>query len=173
MADTEGRTNIVTMNGRDFEIGAPDALTLLRALKVVGRVVQRAEADAKAIGLALFDAVSGSKKKKGAQEDNLAQIVFLFIAVLEEDDLLKFAAAMLQFKDEAEGVAWLRETGVRLTPLVQAVMKNLNQLDDVIGALQVFTPSLSGLLALRQMTTQTTAQEDPTVGPVSSEPSQT
>jgi len=152
---------VVVMNGKEFEIEAPDGLILLRVLKVVSRVLRKAEGEARAAGVALFrqaatalkadTAPEGEAKAKGedAGMGELVQAATIFLMALDQDDLLKFASAVLQFPDESYGVRWLQKNGLRLAPLVQALLYNFEQLDDVIGALQVFTPSLSSLAVLR------------------------
>lgn len=149
--------NIVPMNGKDFEIVAPDALIMLRALRVVSRVIQRADATARDRGIALFKQAAEAVSAEGegptpmatSAADDMIQKVMVFMMTMEDDDLLTFATAVLQMPDEAAGKRWLKKYGLRLAPLVRALMLNLEQMDDVIEALKVFTPALTGLKLLK------------------------
>lgn len=141
---------VVTMHDKDFEIKPPDGLIMLRVLKVVADVGQRAEAQAKQLGVLIFNRVAQQvegQEQGGLFNDETVRSVFLFLSVLEEDDLLRLGSALLQFPDEAYGMRWLRKHGVKLTPLVHALMHNLEQVDDLVEAIRVFTPTLSGMMA--------------------------
>jgi len=166
--------NLVVMHDKEFHIEPPDGLVVLRILRTLSRVIQRAEQEAKTLGLEIFkqvtkEAADGeSTSAPMGLSDDLLQKILVFVSILEDEDLLKLGSGLLQFQDEAYGVRWLKKHGVKLAPLMQALVLNLQQLDDVVEALKVFTPTLSGL---RMMTTLSVAAKAAQDGPKPSESS--
>jgi hypothetical protein len=148
MSDTTNQAKTcIEMNGRRFEIAPPDGLIVIRTLKIIAEVLVRTEEASQELGASLaksaMDVAEG--KKDGLQ---LTQVLTL-LSVLEEDDLLRLGSALLQFRNEREGVRWLQDTGVRLTPLMQALNLNLKQCDDIVDAIEVFTGLLGAAGVLR------------------------
>lgn len=142
----EATKNAVTMNGREFTIEPPDAIVTLRLLRVVGKVGARAQKAAERLGLALFQAKQAADAEEAqSASDGVNQAMWVLLSVLEEDDLYKLGAALLQFPEERDGVRWLKKNGVQLSPLVRALMLNLEQMDDLLEAVSDFTKMLSGL----------------------------
>lgn len=135
---------VVTMHGKEFTIGPPDGVVVLRVLRIVGAVGLRAQNEAARLGRALFAAAKAGGEGEEV-ESSISQALWFFLAVLDEDDLYKLGAALLQFPDEHEGVRWLKRNGVLLGPLAKALMLNLQQMDDVMEALANFTGALKGI----------------------------
>lgn len=162
-AESVETERIVRMHDKDFKIEPPDGLILLRILKVLSRIVQRADGEGKELGVQLFGKVAAkvTEPKESASEslvsEDLVAKVLLVVSASSEDDLLKLGSALLQFPDEAYGVRWLKKHGIKLAPLMRALVLTLEQLDDVVEALRVFMPTLSGLRLLG--TAATVAQD--------------
>lgn len=135
---------------REFEIGEPNALHLLRIAQVVGNVGTRAEKVAANLGRGLWQRLGGGENPAPdtAQAD-LLNSLFPFLAALTEDDLLALMAALLQFDDAADGVRWLKKHPPRLTDVVQAVVLNLQFTDQIVAAIQNFTTLASTLRLAR------------------------
>jgi len=154
--------NLVVMNGKEFRIEPPDGIIILRVLRLLSKVIQRADSEAKALGFEIFKIAAKTVGEAGEESapsgplglsDDLLQKILVFLSVLEEEDLLKLGSAFLQFKEESYGVKWLKSKGLRLAPLMQAVVLNLQQMEDVVEALKVFTPTLTGLRLLSTLST--------------------
>jgi len=167
VVDESELDNVVLMHDKEFAIGPPDGLIVLRTLRILSRVIQRAEAEAKTIGLEIFkqvakEAAEGEETPAGPMglSDDLLQKILVFVSILEDQDLLKLGSALLQFKDESYGVRWLKKHGVKLAPLMKALVLNLRQLDDVVEALRVFMPTLTGLRMMTSLSTAAKAAQD-------------
>lgn len=124
------KRNIIVMNGEEFEIGEPDVFHMIRLTKVLGHLGLRSEK--------LINRFADSPS------DNAT--IFSVLAALSESDLRKVAAAVFQFDDEREGIRYFKEHGLKLTPLTQAIVLNIEQADDVATAFEVFTQALPDLL---------------------------
>ncbi|MBN2005812.1 MAG: hypothetical protein JXA21_20815 [Anaerolineae bacterium] len=125
------KPNTVTLNGRVFELREPDYGIVLRVLNVVGDVGLRAESTVRA---ALANPTDAS-------------LIFGLLAAMRPGDVLRLGSAVLQFPTEEEGVAWLQETGVKIAPIVQALLVNVNLSADLVAAVENFTSGIAGKAA--------------------------
>lgn len=150
---------VVVMHDREFDIRPPDGLIVIRLLQVIAEVGLRAQEKAAAFGIALFGALQAQAGEGGDEEEagvvevdrsRLLPAVFAFLSVLTEDDLLRLGAALLQFADERKGMRWLKENGVALSPLVRALVLTVQQANDLVEAIQSFTPMVSGMMVANQ-----------------------
>ncbi|HNT78084.1 MAG TPA: hypothetical protein PKH77_23980 [Anaerolineae bacterium] len=128
----------ITIAEREFVIQEPNALHLVRILRVVGKVGTQAEKAAQELGKKVL---SSLKEDSG----NLSGTVFLFLAALGEEDLLELMAALLQFEDGQEGVKWLKKHPPTINQVVQAVGLNLAHTESLTEAIQNFTQIVSSL----------------------------
>jgi len=138
----------LTVNGRMFEIGEPNALHLVRLLAVIGKVGTRAEKIAANMGKALISQVIPNTIQEGEappNQDNLAGALFPFLAALTPDDLIEFVAALLQFNDEQEGVRWLKKNPPKLGDIAQAVTLTLENIGGIAEAIANFTTAIGGV----------------------------
>jgi len=133
---------VITIDERDFEIGEPNALHLVRIAAVVGKVGTRAERVAENLGRTLIAQVSSDGNEKAP---DLSGAIFPFLAALTSDDLLDLMAALLQFDDEQEGVRWLRKHPPKLAHVVRVVALNLENVGGIVEAIQNFTAILGGM----------------------------
>lgn len=124
--------NVVILQGREFEIGEPNTGAVLTILNVIGSVGVRAEKAAVAV----------------SKNPTHRAVLMGLLAEMTEDDLIKLGAAVLQFPDGENGRAWLRKHGVRVAPLVRALMLNLQQSTDLIEAIQAFFDGIEPLSAM-------------------------
>jgi hypothetical protein len=151
MAEETETRNVVTIDGQDFEIGPPDAVSILRIARIVARVGLEADKSVRErIGVMITNAMSEEGEGDGPSEADVLPIVFSLLTVVEDDDLYKLGAAFLQFQNEVQGVRWLQEHGLPLNALVQAVMLNLSQTDDIVGAIRSFVGGVQGQVGMMQ-----------------------
>jgi hypothetical protein len=120
---------VVVMHGRTFELGEPSADVTLRILNMIASLAMRAEKHVQR----LVENPSGRA------------FAFGMLAVLGKDDLIRLGSAVLQFEDDRAGRKWLKENGVRIAPLVRALMINLQQSTDLVEAVRAFFEGLTGL----------------------------
>ena len=126
----DNNISIVEINGDEFEIGEPDVFHVLRVAKVLANLGLRSE--------------NLINRLVESPSDNAT--IMAVLASLSESDVYKVAAAAFQFDDEREGVRYFKKEGLKLTPLVQAIMLNLNKADDIATAFEVFTTALPRLM---------------------------
>lgn len=129
----------VKIKDREFEIGEPNGLHIVRALNVVGRVGTRAENVATGMGKRLFEKVTG----EAMGDKEWLGTLFPFLAALTPEEFLALMSALLQFNDEQDGVRWLSKNVPTLNDVVSVVMATLENIDGIIGAIQNFTPVFS------------------------------
>lgn len=129
----------VTIAEREFVIQEPNALHLVRILRVVGRVGTQAEKVAQDLGKKVLSGLEGE------ESGNFAGTLFLFLAALSEEDLLELMAALLQFEDTQEGVKWLKKHPPKINQVVQAVGLNLAHTESLTEAIQNFTQIVTSL----------------------------
>jgi hypothetical protein len=124
--------NVVVMHGRTFELGEPSADVTLRILNMIASLAMRAEKHVQRL----------------VENPGGRAFAFGMLAVLGKDDLVRLGSAVLQFEDDRAGRAWLKEHGVRIAPLVKALMVNLQQSTDLVEAVRAFFEGLAGLESL-------------------------
>lgn len=120
---------IIKHKEREFELKELDGILLLRVLRVLGKVVERSDGALPAL-LEVF----GSKDGAG---ENMVMPLFGLISSIEDDDLLKLAAALFQFRNEAEGVKYFSE-GLDINALMQAISANIDLTTNLVTALGSF-----------------------------------
>ncbi|MBN2004133.1 MAG: hypothetical protein JXA21_12325 [Anaerolineae bacterium] len=125
------KPNTVTLHGREFTLAEPDFGIVLRLLNVIGDVGLRAEA----------------KVRNAIMDPTDMSLIFGLLAAMHLDDALRLGSAALQFPTEEEGVAWLQEHGVKITPIVQALLINVSLSTDLVAALENFTSGITGKVA--------------------------
>jgi len=134
--------NVIHIGERTFEIGPPDALSIVRLAQVIGRVGLRAEEQAKRLGFALFEQVQAQADTQTAPakgNSNLVASIMAFLAVLTDDDFLEFTAALLQAENPRKLARALKGEKIPLSAVVSAIKLNLEQSDDIVEAIENFT----------------------------------
>ena len=126
MTETE---NTVVLNGREFHIEEPSVEITLRILKVIGKVAMRAEEAA----------------TRAIKNPNRRTLLFALLSEVDEQDLINLGSAALQFKDDREGKRWLKENGIKVAPIVDALFLNLKLSTDLVEAVQSFLTGIEGL----------------------------
>jgi len=121
--------NTVVLNGREFHIEEPSVEITLRILKVIGKVAMRAE-----------EAATRVMKSPGRRT-----LLFALLSEVDEQDLINLGSAALQFKDDREGKRWLKENGIKIAPIVDALFLNLKLSTDLVEAIQSFLTGIEGL----------------------------
>lgn len=111
---------IVTVGGREFNIGKPPIGVYLGLIKMVARIYAEGRA--------------GIVKNLGAmvtfvQEPDNLFIIARGLQGLEPEDIEELTALLLQFTDTNEGVAFVRKTGWDLTWFVEVLAANAAQLE--------------------------------------------
>jgi len=125
-------SNVVTLDGREFEIGEPTIGIVLRIIRVFGLLGVRGE---KVALRSLRSLVAGSKDQVSASG---RAVLFGMLAALQPEDLIALGSAVLQFEDDREGRKWLKAHEMRLAPLVRAMFLNLANSQDLRDSLQDF-----------------------------------
>jgi len=148
----------LTLSGKTFQIGEPNALHLVRLLSVVGKVGTRADAVALNMGKGLLSQLVSNGEEGERAPVDLKSSLFPFLAALTSDDLLVLMSALLQFDDEQDGVRWLRKNPPTLGDVIQAVSLNLENVAGITEALANFTTMIGGL-NLAGMLTRIAAEE--------------
>lgn len=133
--------NIVVLNDREFELEEPSIDVTLRILNVIGSVGLRAE----------------STVRRVVENPDSRVVVMGLLAVLSKDDLIRLGSAVLQFENDREGRKWLKKEGLKVAPLIKALMINLSLSNDLVEALgsffdgaEMITGTLEGLNAMMQ-----------------------
>jgi len=121
--------NTIVLNGREFPIEEPSVEITLRILKVIGKVAMRAE-----------EAATRVMKSPGRRT-----LLFALLSEVDEQDLINLGSAALQFKDDREGKRWLKENGIKIAPIVDALFLNLKLSTDLVEAIQSFLTGIEGL----------------------------
>ena len=124
--------NTVVLNGREFHIEEPSVEITLRILKVIGKVAMRAEEAATRV----------------IKNPNRWTLLFALLSEVDEADLINLGSAALQFKDDREGKRWLKENGIKVAPIVDALFLNLKLSTDLVEAVQSFLTGIEGLGAM-------------------------
>ncbi len=133
MTEEQATDNVVQYGEREFALEEPTAGMVLRILNVIGSVAIRAE----------------TAVRRVMQEPTGRAVLFGLLAVLSESDLIRLGSAVLQFEDDRKGRKWIKEQGVQVAPLVQALFINLRLSQDLVEALRSFfggVESLGGML---------------------------
>lgn len=136
-APVTAKLNTVTLHGREFALREPDFGIVLRLLNVIGDVGLRADVKTRAALTQV--ALTGGP--------DTTALLFGILATMQPQDVLRLGAAVLQFPTEDEGVTWLQEHGVKITPIVRALIINLSLSTDLIEALENFTQGITGKAA--------------------------
>lgn len=144
--------NVVTLNGRTFELHEPSTSTVLSILNVIGKVGMRAETAA----------------AQAMRNPSSRAIVFGLLAEMTMKDLTGLGVAVLQVDAKDKEVVAFIEQNVRVAPLVQAFLINVSLSTDLVEAMQTF---LSGTALLTGMVKAVQPNQTPTPeAPTSAEP---
>lgn len=138
---------IIQYGDRTFDIGPPDGITVLRFLRVLGRVGLHAQKLAEAFGIALFQTATPNGESQPAT--SLTPTLFAFLSAVTDEDLYEMGSAVLQFDSPKQGMDFLKKEGIKLDPLTKALLLNLSQVEDLTRALTNFTGVLPGLTLAR------------------------
>lgn len=130
--ELEVKSNVVVMHGREFHLEEPAVGIVVRILNVLGSLGVRSET-----------LVQRAIKNPG----NRAAL-FGLLAVVSENDLVKLGSAVLQFESDAKGRKWLKDNGVKVSPIVKALMINISLSDDLMEGLNNFLAGIDGLVGL-------------------------
>lgn len=146
-ADTKAEgygTTVVTVDGKDFEIGEPTVDIVLRIIKVFAGLAIRGEK------VALRNLADVAKKP------TLSARVVLFgaLAAFSTEDVIALGSAVLQFPDDREGRKWLREHKLTLNPILRAFFLNLSQSDDLRESVDSFFVGLEMASSFLEATTK-------------------
>ena len=128
-ADGNDNSNVVVMHDREFVLEEPSVEITLRILNCVGGLAMRAE---KAASRAMKNPTSRAA-------------MFGLLAVMHKDDLIKLGSAVLQFESDREGRKWIKEHGVKIAPLVKALLINVRLSEDLVEALRAFFDGIEGV----------------------------
>ena len=131
----------ITLHGREFTLGEPNALHIVRLLAVVGRVGTRAERVAAEFGAQLLQAAQG----EAGTSARLPAGIFPFLAALTADDMLELMAALLQFDNETEGTRWLSKHPPTLNDVIQVIGITLRHTQGITEAIGNFTTLVGGM----------------------------
>jgi hypothetical protein len=118
----ETTNNVVVMHGEEFHLEEPSTDVTIRILNVLGTVATRSEAHV---------------QRMMKNPSNRAVMLGL-LAVISKNDLVKLGSAVLQFEDDSEGRKWLKKKGVKVAPIIKALMINIGLSDDLMEALRSF-----------------------------------
>lgn len=133
----------ITLHEREFVLGEPNVLHLVRLLAVVGHVGTRAEKAAADLGKGLLAALQDGED--AGTPVKVPASLFTFLAVLTPDDLLQCLAALLQFDNEATGVHWCAKHPLTLNETIQVIAITLRHTQGITEAIQNFTLLVGGL----------------------------
>ena len=121
-ADSNDDSNVVVMHDREFLLEEPSIEITLRILNCVGSLAMRAEHAA----------------TRAMKNPTSRAAMFGLLAVMHKNDLLHLGSAALQFESDREGRKWLKEHGVKIAPLVKALLINVRLSEDLVEALRAF-----------------------------------
>lgn len=114
--------NVVVMHGEEFHLEEPSTDVTIRILNVLGSIATRSEAHV---------------QRMMKNPSNRAVLLGL-LAVISENDLIKLGSAVLQFESDSSGREFFKKNGVKVAPIVKALMINLSLSDDLVEALRAF-----------------------------------
>jgi hypothetical protein len=124
--------NVVRYGDREFELEEPTTGIVLRILNAIGAVAVRAE---------------GMASRLVKSPTNRA-VLFGLLAVMSENDLARLGSAVLQFEDDRKGRKWIKEQGVKVAPIIDALMVNLRLSEDLVEAVASFFGGIEGLTGI-------------------------
>ena len=145
-------TNTITYSDRDFELAEPSTGIVLRILNTIGTIAVRAE---------------GTASRLVKKPSNRA-VLFGLLAEVTEADLIRLGSAVLQFEDDRAGRKWLKDQNLRVAPLVDALLINLQLSEDLTEAISNFfggaeklVGMLDRMLPAALLTTEEAETEEP------------
>jgi len=149
-------TNTITYFDREFELAEPSTGIVLRILNTIGTIAVRAE---------------GTASRLVKNPSNRA-VLFGLLAEVNEADLIRLGSAVLQFEDDREGRKWFKaqakEQNLRVAPLVDALLINLELSEDLTEAISNFfggaeklVGMLDRMLPAALLTTEEAETEEP------------
>jgi hypothetical protein len=128
--------NVVVYAGRQFHLEEPTTDHVIAILNVIGSVAVRAESTAARL----------------VKNPTNRAVLFGVLAAMNKEDLVSLGRAVLQFPLDREGRREAKEffgqKGVRVAPLVRALMINLKLSTDLVEALKAFFDGIGGIEAL-------------------------
>ena len=139
--------NTITYGDREFELAEPSTGIVLRILNTVGTIAVRAE---------------GTASRLVKSPSNRA-VLFGLLAEVNEADLIRLGSAVLQFEDDRAGHKWLKGQDLRVAPLVDALLINLQLSEDLTEAISNFfggAERLVGMLDRMLPTALLTTEEE-------------
>lgn len=158
MSETETAPDEVRIlyGEQEFVLGPPSTDVVLRILNVIGSLGVRSErAVTRLIDRLLEEGV------EGAAVGSLVGVAFSLLAVLNEADLLRLGSAVLQFEVDREGRQWIREQGVKIKPIIEALFANFRLCGDLAEGLGAFLEGIPGLGPLIENLAGEEASENP------------
>jgi len=143
--------NTITYGDREFELTEPSTGVVLRILNTVGTIAVRAE---------------GTASRLVKNPSNRA-VLFGLLAEVNEADLIRLGSAVLQFEDDRAGRKWLKGQDLRVAPLVDALLINLQLSEDLTEAISNFFGGAEKLVGMldRMLPTSLAATEEETDEP--------
>ena len=135
-------SRVVTVGDRDFQIEEPTLDIVLRIVNWIGHLGMRGERIATRM---LARALGGARDKPAP---DLRAILFGILSGLTVEDLYTLGAAVLQFEERKEGEKWLKEHGLRLSPLIRALFLNVYQSEDLQESLADFFGGMEAVTSL-------------------------
>jgi hypothetical protein len=128
--------NTIVYAGREFRLEEPSVDVTLAILNVIGSIAVRAES-----------AAARLVKNPGSRA-----VLFGFLAAMNKQDLVRLGAAVLQFPTDRAGKReakeFFGEHGVRIAPLVKALLINLKLSTDLVEALRAFFDGIDSVTTL-------------------------
>jgi hypothetical protein len=120
------RANVVKYGDREFQLEEPSADHVIGILNAIGAAAVRAES-----------AASRLVKNPGGRA-----VLFGLLAVLSTQDLMRLGSVVLQFpvdsKGKKEAKQFFDEQGIKVAPLVEALMINFRLSRDLVEAIRAF-----------------------------------
>jgi hypothetical protein len=154
--DNFTETTIIQYEGHEFNLSKPSVGIVLRILRVAARLGKDVRARvARAVYATILEGQmvnAGSGVGLGIALGAVLDVLLEVLAELREEDLLKLGAATLQFKDDSEGQDFIREHGIKLTPISKALVFNVQHIardEDLREAVRVFVGGLQDVLGIR------------------------
>ena len=134
----------VTIEGRVFELGVPSTRSIIWFLNAFSSLARRSQ------GKALDMLGSGSP--------NPLDVIFGIGEAITEQDLVEFGVAALQFNDRKKGRKFLRDAGVPMAEIIQAMGISIKKSSPLMAQLKNVLEGLVGKGTIEALI-ETTVQE--------------
>lgn len=143
--DNETIETTIVMHGREFVLEEPSIGIVIRILNCIGSALVRAESIASRLIKSPTNRV----------------VLFGLLAVLSESDLIKLGSAVLQFESDKEGRKWLKDKGLKVSPILKALMANLALSEDLTQGIADFFDGIEPLAAMLENLLPVTKAAEP------------